>query len=165
MKALKNLVSLVICVGALDAAISPPPLPQIPEGTDLVADELECDHKAATCIATGNAKMTRGEGTKQHTLSADKMTAVMATEQGHMVMNETRAEGHTVLTTADGTINANTGTYRPATHQATFEGQTSLRHKGNRLEGEKLTVDMENKTYVLTGQPVEGFIAGEEGKE
>jgi lipopolysaccharide export system protein LptA len=113
-------------------------------------EKFEYDVRAGKLIATGRAKVTRG----QDTLEADTISAVMKDDaRGQRKLETAEAKGNVVITTPFEKITGQYGIYRADTNKAEMKGGIKIIRGPNVLEGERAEVDLTTNTSVIFGNP------------
>jgi lipopolysaccharide export system protein LptA len=124
-----------------------------PDQTVTAKEKFEYWVTDGKLIATGNAKAVRPKPQGgQDTLEAAQITAIFADNAaGERALNELKADGNVVITTATEVVTGDHGTYNAATNLATLTGNVKIRRGPNELKGEKAQVDMNTNVSTMLG--------------
>lgn len=115
--------------------------------TKLTADQVECNQQTQTCVASGNARVERGEMNEKKVLTAHTITAHMKNSRADRI----EAEGNVVLTTSEGEIHADVAHYAIGEEKVEFLHNVSI-HQGEAImKGEAATGFLKEGVFRMSG--------------
>lgn len=120
----------------------------------ITAETLECKPKENICIATGNAKVVKGQGNEAKTLKAKIIKAFLSQDADKKLkVQRVEAEGQVHLISAQHEeVFSDQAEYDVATHKAFFNGHVEVKQGANRMTGPKGVADLKTGSYrMLSG--------------